>query len=314
MPSPNTIGASAGLPTKPLTMSQAARPGALPPPVEREFRLPAYPLAALEWGASGGRRVIALHGWLDNAGSFELLSPRLAGCHVIALDAAGHGRSGKRSPDAGYNLWQDVGDVIEVADELGWDRFSLLGHSRGAAAATLFAGTFPDRVERLLLIEGGLPFIGEAAVAPENLAEALERSRELRERSGRVFASRDEAIAERVGGFSPVSPEAAEVLARRSLARVAGGWQWQADQRLKAGSELRLTRELLAAFVGRVTAPVICVLANDSPFGEMELYREMLDFFADIEVHRIDGRHHFHLEGAAEAIAERLVPFLEKAR
>lgn len=295
-------------------MSEAARPGALPPPVEREFRLPAYRLAALEWGASGGRRVIALHGWLDNAGSFDLLAPLFPDCHLIALDAAGHGKSGRRSPDAGYNLWQDVGDVIEVAEQLGWDHFSLLGHSRGAAAATLLAGTFPNRVERLMLIEGGLPFIGEAAGAPENLAEVLERSRELRDRSGRVFASRDEAIAERVGGFSPVTSRAAELLARRSLGRVAGGWQWQADQRLKAGSEFRLTSELLAAFVGRVTAPVICVLAKDSPFGEMALYREMLGRFADIEVHRIDGRHHFHLEGAAEAIAELLAPFLAKER
>jgi pimeloyl-ACP methyl ester carboxylesterase len=200
--------------------------------------------------------------------------------------------------------------VLDVADMLGWERFSLLGHSRGAAAATLFAATFPDRVERLMLIEGGLPFIGDAAEAPGNLAEALLRGRELRGRGGRIFASRDQAIAERVGGFSPVSAEAAEVLARRSLIEVDGGWQWQADQRLKAGSELRFTLELLEAFVDRVTAPVICVLAEDSPFGEMALYRETLGRFRTIDVQRIPGRHHFHLEGEAPAIAERLLRFL----
>lgn len=201
--------------------------------------------------------------------------------------------------------------MLEIADALGWDRFNLLGHSRGAAAATLFAATFPDRVERLMLIEGGLPFTGEAADAPANLAEALVRARELRNRGGRIFESRDQAIAERVGGFSPVSVEAAEVLARRSLSRVEGGWQWQADQRLKAGSEFRLTLELLAAFVAHIRAPAICILANDSHFGELELYREMLGRFANIEVHRIPGRHHFHLEGEAPAIAERLLEFLE---
>jgi pimeloyl-ACP methyl ester carboxylesterase len=279
-------------------------------PIERKFQLPAYGLAALEWGKPGGRPVIALHGWLDNAGSFDLLAPLLTGCHLIALEAAGHGKSGHRSVDAGYGLWQEVGDVIEVADLLGWDRFSLLGHSRGGAVATLFAGTFPDRVDRLMLIEGGLPFIGEAAEAPGNLAEVLTRSRELRHRRGRVFTSREEAIAERVGGFSPVTTEAAEVLARRSLGEVGGGWQWQADQRLKAGSEFKLTSEILAAFVRRVTAPTICVLADDSPFGDLDLYREMLGRFSDIEVHRIAGRHHFHLEGAAQAIADLLRRFL----
>lgn len=272
--------------------------------------MPAYRLAAVEWGEPDGLPVIALHGWLDNAGSFDLLAPALPGCHLIALDAAGHGKSGRRSADASYNIWQEVGDILEVAAELGWDRFNLLGHSRGAAVATLFAGTFPKRIERLMLIEGGLPFIGEAQETASNLAQVLERTRSLRETSGRVFADRDQAIAERIDGFSPVSREAAEVLARRSLDEVKGGWQWQGDRRLKAGSEIRLTRELLLPFLERITAPAICVLADDSPFGDMSLYQELLVKIEGIEVHRIAGRHHFHLEGSADEIAQHLSRFL----
>lgn len=275
--------------------------------------MPAYELAALEWGDPGGVPVIALHGWLDNAGSFDLLAPELDGCHLIALDAAGHGRSGNRSRDSGYNIWQDVGDVVDVAAALGWQRFNLLGHSRGAAVATLFAGTFPDRVERLMLIEGGLPIVGEANEAAANLATVLMRVRELSGSGGRVYPTREQAITERINGFSPVSREAAEVLARRSLIEIRGGWQWQADQRLKAGSEFRITRHELAAFLDRVTAPSICILAEQSPFADMAIYREMLELIEGIEVHRIAGRHHFHLEGAAGDIAMRLRRFLELA-
>jgi pimeloyl-ACP methyl ester carboxylesterase len=281
------------------------------PPKERRFQLPGLELAALEWGEPGGLPVIALHGWLDNAGSFDLLAPLLDGWHLIAFDAAGHGRSDNRSPDSGYNLWQEVGDMLDLVCELGWDRFSLLGHSRGAAVATLFAGTFPDRIEQLMLIEGGLPFLGDAAEAPENLASVLTRTRSLRGRSGRAFATRDQAIAERVDGFSPVSHAAAEVLARRSLREVPEGWQWHADRRLKAGSEIRLTRELLVPFLQRVQAPSICVLAEDSPFGGFDTYQELLGLIDGIEVHRIPGRHHFHLEGAADEIARRLMRFAE---
>lgn len=276
---------------------------------ERRFHLPGLELAALEWGEPGGMPVIALHGWLDNAGSFDLLAPSLDGWHLIALDAAGHGNSDNRSADASYNIWQEVGDILDVAAELGWGRFNLLGHSRGAAIATLFAGTFPEKTESLMLIEGGLPFLGDAAEAAENLASVLTRTRTLRDRSGRVFASRDQAIAERVDGFSPVNREAAEVLARRSLREVSGGWQWHADRRLKAGSELRLTRELLVPFLKRVAAPSICVLADDSPFGDFEIYRNLLGLIDGIEVHRIPGRHHFHLEGAAGDIAQLLTHF-----
>jgi len=280
-------------------------------PRERRFQLPGYELAALEWGEPGERPVIAMHGWLDNAGSFEPLGPALTGCHVIAFDAAGHGRSQNRSADAGYNIWQEIGDILELAELLAWPRFSLLGHSRGAAVATLFAGTFPLRTDRLLLIEGGLPMVGDAGDAPQGLAEALERARTLRLRSGRVFTSRRQAIEERMNGFSPVDRKAAEILATRSLLSVDGGWQWRADQRLKAGSELRLTREQLGAFLDRVDAPAICILAEDSPFAELEIYRTMLDRIRDLELHRVPGRHHLHLEGAAEEIAALLVRFLD---
>jgi pimeloyl-ACP methyl ester carboxylesterase len=279
-------------------------------PVERQFELPGLKLRALEWGAAGGVPVLALHGWLDNAGSFDLLAPLLPSCHLIALDAAGHGLSDPRSDDSGYNLWQDVGDLHDVAAALGWQRFNLLGHSRGAAIAMLFAGTFPGRVERLMLLEGGLPIVGSAADAPANLERVLERTRELRGRGGRVFVSREQAIAERVDGFSPVTTAAAEILARRSLIAVTGGWQWQADQRLKAGSELRLTPELVRAFVERVSAPALCIMAEQSPFADLALYTETLQRFARLELRRVAGRHHFHLEGAAEAIAAEINRFL----
>lgn len=281
-------------------------------PREREFRLPALTLAALSWGEDSGHPVIALHGWLDNAGSFDLLAPELAACHCVALDLAGHGKSSHRSLDSAYNIWQDVGDVLDIADALGWERFSLLGHSRGGAIATLFAGTFPDRIERLMLVEGGLPFVGEAADAPQNLAKSITQSRQLMGKRGRVYGSREKAIAERVNGFSPVTEQAADILARRSLKQTNGGWQWQADQRLKAESELKLTRELLAPFLERVAAPAICILADDSPFGDWPIYREMLDRISGIEVHRISGRHHFHLEGEAPRIAAHLNRFLAR--
>jgi pimeloyl-ACP methyl ester carboxylesterase len=279
-------------------------------PVERQFALPGITLRALEWGRPGGRPVLALHGWLDNAGSFDLLAPLLPTCQLIALEAAGHGFSDSRSADSGYNIWQDVGDIHDVAEALGWERFNLLGHSRGAAISMLFAGTFPGRVERLMLLEGGLPIVGEAAEAPANLERVLQRTRELHGRGGRVFESREQAIAERVDGFSPVTTAAAEILARRSLLAVAGGWQWQADQRLKAGSELRLTPELVRAFVERVSAPTLCIMAEQSPFADLALYTETLKRFARIEIRRVAGRHHFHLEGGAAAIAAEINRFL----
>jgi pimeloyl-ACP methyl ester carboxylesterase len=266
-------------------------------------------LAAREWGERGGLPVIALHGWLDNAGTFDLLAPRLGGCHVIALDCAGHGLSDSRSADSGYNLWQDVGDVAEVAEQLGWARFNLLGHSRGAAIAALFAGTFPARAERLVLIEGGIPMLGRAEEAPTNLAQALTETKQLRAKAGRVFTDRGTAISERANGFSKVSVDAAEILARRSLRAVPGGYQWHADQRLKATSEVRLTAEQVRAFLERIEGPALMFLAAESPFAHRRPFVDLLGAFRTLQVEHLPGAHHLHLEGAEERIAAAVRKF-----
>ncbi len=281
-------------------------------PGEHRFELPGLSLAAEVWGSPGERPVLASHGWLDNAGSFALLAPLLPQCEIVALDLAGHGKSGWRSADSGYNIWQDVGDLLGVADALGWQRCTLLGHSRGAAISMLFAATFPERVDKLILLEGGLPLTAEADEAPAGLAQALRENRALRDKAGRVFSTRAMAIAERAAGFSKVTAAAAEVLARRSLREVPGGFQWHADQRLKAQSELRLTAEHARAFARRVTAPVLLVLAEDSPFVGRPLYSEVAELFADIEIERVPGSHHCHLEGSETMIAERIRGFLAR--
>jgi len=279
-------------------------------PNQREFVLPGLTLAAQVWGRSGGVPVLALHGWLDNASTFDLLAPLLPDCEIVALDLAGHGLSGFRSPDAAYNIWEDVGDLLDVAEQLGWSRFNLLGHSRGAAIAMLFAAAFPELTDRLVLLEGGVPVVGTAAEAPETLARSFRERRDLRARSGRVFVDRATAIAERARGFTKLSTDAAEILARRALREVDGGFQWHADQRLKGVPEVRLTREQVRAFVERVKAPALMVLAEEIPFGGTDLYDEMIAAFADIETVVLPGAHHLHLEGAQGEIATLVRQFL----
>ena len=234
--------------------------------------------------------MLASHGWLDNAGSFSLLAPRLPDCEIVALDLAGHGFSDSRSPDSSYNIWQDVGDLLDVADELGWQRCTLLGHSRGAAVSMLFAATFPERVDKLILLEGGLPLTGEPDEAPAGLAKRCARRVRCAARAGRVFSQRAAAIAERAAGFSKVTPAAAEVLARRSLREVPGGFQWHADQRLKAQSELRLTAEHVRAFARRVTAPVLLLFAEQEPVRRSAALSGDAELFSNIEVERVAGR------------------------
>jgi pimeloyl-ACP methyl ester carboxylesterase len=188
----------------------------------------------------------------------------------------------------------------------------MLGHSRGAAVAALLAGTFPERVDRLVLIEGAHPIMSTADEAPDNLAKAILESRSLRAKAGRVFPDRETALAQRVQGFTPVEIETAALLATRSLREVSGGFQWHADQRLKANSEVRLTAEQAAAFVRRVRSPAMLFLAERSPFAHRPEFQALVAEFPSLETVTLPGGHHMHMEGGEREIAARLERFLEK--
>src|SRR5690348_2940275 len=137
----------------------------------REFALdtPSARIAGLRGGAPGASRVIALHGWLDNAASFVPLAPLLDGIELVAPDLPGHGRSAHLAPGADYSFAGAVHSVLDIADALGWERFALLGHSMGAGIGSLVAAGCPQRIERFVAIEA----LGALAEAPERTVARL---------------------------------------------------------------------------------------------------------------------------------------------
>ena len=90
-------------------------------------------LAAKAWGNPDGVPFLGLHGWLDNANTFNRLAPLLPELNFIALDFAGHGLSDHRAPGVHYTSFFDVQDVVAAAEALGFERFGLIGHSMGGA-------------------------------------------------------------------------------------------------------------------------------------------------------------------------------------
>eukprot|EP00953_Heterococcus_sp_UTEX-ZZ885_P028773 15337-Heterococcus_DN1.PRE.1 len=86
------------------------------PTVERMVQLPTgLRIATKTWGdsnADASKRVLALHGYLDNTNTFDLLGPALAdeGYRFVAMDFQGHGKSGHASPDSWYNMLDYPGE------------------------------------------------------------------------------------------------------------------------------------------------------------------------------------------------------------
>ncbi|MFC3115419.1 alpha/beta fold hydrolase [Cellvibrio fontiphilus] len=284
-------------------------PGAYPESHELRFTVNGIEFAAQEWGASGQLPVLALHGWLDNSASFYKLAPRLQGVHLVALDLAGHGQSSQRPGQSAYTFWDDINDIFAVADYMGWRRFALLGHSRGAIIGTLAAGTFPERFTGLALVEGVLPEPASPLDAPRQLAAAIEGLRALQHKTPSVYKDLEIAIKARERGMFPLSYAAARALTLRGVVPKGDGFTWSTDPRLMAPSVLKMSREQLAAFLDRVSAPVKLLLAREGLPKLYDNYMREVQQFSQLHYELLGGGHHLHMEQESELVAEKLNAF-----
>lgn len=275
---------------------------------ERLFKANGIQLAAKEWGDPSGMPVIALHGWLDNANSFDQMLPYLTDMHVIAIDMAGHSQSGDRSEDSGYDIWQDIGDVLAVSEQMNWDRFALLGHSRGAIVSALVAGTFPKLVSHCLLIDSYFPIPNKPANAAGQLAKAITDRKRFQTIKPSAFNSFDDAVKARVNGFVPLQKQAATILAERGVVEVDGKFSWRNDQRLKSSSMLTFTKEQCESFFTAIKCPIILIQA-ESGLLQGPIQPQLKQWVPHIEVLSMVGSHHLHLEDQAQPVAEKTQQF-----
>jgi len=274
-----------------------------------ELALPGQRLAARAWGEESLPKLLALHGWLDNAASFDALAPLLCGhFHIVAIDFPGHGRSDWRPHGAWYHYVDYLSDALVAADALRWERFGLLGHSLGAAVASMLAGACPERIERLLLIEGLGPLTQAPELALEQLQRAFADRNSADAKSPRVFPDLDAAVAARMRA-NDLSLAAAQILVERGVKAVTGGLTWSTDPRLMLTSPVRNTEEQILAVLRGIRAPVALVLAEpEQPYMPRAAMDRRIAQVQDIQVRRIAGTHHLHMEDAP-AVAAQLLRF-----
>ena len=271
--------------------------------VEQRIALPHLALHAQVWGDATLPPLVALHGWLDNAGSFARLAPRLAARYrVIALDLPGHGHSDHLAAGASYHYLDYVQLVLAAADALRLDRYSLLGHSLGAGIAALVAAASPERIERLLLIEGLGPLGDDGSHTLQRFREAL-APRGDNGKPLRIFRDVAQAIAAR-SMASGLPAGQARPIVERGLVEAGGGWRWRSDPRLTRPSAMRLAEAQVHALLRGIAAPTALLLAQPAtsylPSAPMQARAECV---ANIAVSHLGGGHHLHLEHPAEVAA-----------
>ncbi len=257
-------------------------------------------VAGLRSPVSGGLRVLALHGWLDNAASFVPLAAQLPELELVAIDLPGHGHSAHLPPGTQYNTPGAICHVLDVADALGWDRFVLLGHSMGAGIASLTAAAAPERVERLIAIEalGGLR--GPENKTAQRLREHVRAARALSSRKLRVFPDLAAPIRARMMA-NQLSEPCARLLVERGVKPVEGGYSWCSDQRLMLPTAMRLSEAQIDDLLAAIECPTQVIYATPAqPYYPEPLRSQRIGLLREGRLAVFPGTHHLHMEHPAQ--------------
>ncbi|MGD9009711.1 MAG: alpha/beta hydrolase [Desulfobacteraceae bacterium] len=269
---------------------------------EMDIRTPNMRLAAKRWGPTNGLPVLALHGWLDNANTFDRLAPLLPDLQLVCLDLPGHGMSDHRPAGMRYHYTDYVDEVIAVADSLAWERFVLLGHSMGAGIGCFTASAFPDRIARLILIEGLGAVTGDLGEVPKALRRSIEAMKFHPHKKEAAVHDLSVLVRARAAAGN-IRRSSAEILVRRAVERRGDGFTWQSDRRLIRPFPQYFSNEIMLAFLHGISAPVLLITAEEGTLRKRIYFRSRCDAIKDLRMVTLPGHHHLHLDDPAPVAA-----------
>jgi pimeloyl-ACP methyl ester carboxylesterase len=230
----------------------------------------------LTWGNPSATTVVMLHGWMDVAASFQFLVDAMVDdWYVIAPDQRGYGGTEwTRETAGGYWFADYVADLDALIDALSPSApVHLVGHSLGGNVSCIYAGVRPDRVKKLVSLDGfGIP-ASSSSKAPAQYRKWLDAVKK-----GETLSSYESVakVADRLQKNNPrLRRDRAEWLAEHWAQKDKDGrWQLRADpaHKLPFPTVYRLDESI--AIWNEVAAPTLWVGASESDAKQWNGYRD----------------------------------------
>lgn len=272
----------------------------------------------LRWGQAlpGRPPLVMVHGWMDVGASFQFVVDASAeDREVIALDWRGFGLSGTTGADC-YWFPDYLGDLDALLDAVSPGApVDLLGHSMGGNVAMSYAGVRPQRVRRLINLEGfGMPDVAPAA-APERLARWLDELKDPP--SLRPYATLAD-VAERLRKNNPrLAADKAAWLAGYWARETPEGFLLNADPAHKLANPVLYRKAEVLACWQRIAAPTLWVEGSDDQLARFwgtrfprEEFEARLAVVPDVQRVVLQDAGHMLHHDQPEALAEHLERFL----
>ena len=224
----------------------------------------------LDWGAAGGPPLVLLHGLRGHARVWDDVAEALCGdYHVYALDQRGRGDT-DHAPGGDYSTDAFVADLAGFVDAIGLDTFILFGHSMGGRNSMAFAGKYPQRLERLCIVDigpriepaGGSRITGELRDLPaefDTFEDALAHVQ-----TGNRFAS-ERVMRRRLSGQT------------RRLPSGKIGWKFDPAIREQRINGTAAPAVDLWPALERIACPTLVVRGTETDLLTAETARQMVD-------------------------------------
>ena len=286
------------------------------PPTSHYLTLRELRCHYLDWSetvASGRLTAIFLHGFADTARSWTPIAERLTqvGHRVIAPDLRGFGQSGWVGPGGYYHFPDYVADVDALSHALGLERYLLVGHSMGGTVATLLAGSRPERVAALALLEGLGPPSNEPEHAPDRFRQWLDDIRGDGRARQRTMSRQEAAL--RLQRQHPTVPASILDAQLDSLLREEspGVHAWHLDPLHRTTAPTPFYAATYRAFAARVRCPVLLLDGGEDGFHPPDEAERVAAFPRPI-TRSLPGAGHMMHWTQPDALADALLSFFQQ--
>jgi pimeloyl-ACP methyl ester carboxylesterase len=284
-------------------------------PRRAEFRSQRLRLNYLDWGNEAAPPLILVHGGRDHARAWDAVARELAPLfHVIAPDLRGHGDS-QWADAGGYTMPGFICDLAELIHQLAFDQVTLVGHSLGGNIAVRVAGIFPEKVSKLVSIEGLGPspeMAQEMAAKPveARLRGWIEEQRQLAARRPRHYPTLEAAVARMRAENPHLTAEQALHLTRHGVRPTDDEqFAWKFDPYLRSWPPIDLSREDIRLLWTRITCPTLLVYGTASWASNPATDGRAANF-RNATVALVEGAGHWVHHDRLENFIEILLPFL----
>ncbi|XP_011500904.1 PREDICTED: serine hydrolase-like protein [Ceratosolen solmsi marchali] len=272
------------------------------------------------WGMKEKQPILAIHGWMDNAASFDLLAPLLENSSIFAIDLPGHGLSSWIPHGIHYNEDINAIAIRKVVDYFGWKKVKLMGHSMGSVICNYYAQLFSNEVEFLIGLDA-LSFIAcniEGQVKQRSVAITDYLKLQQKNIKAPPHYSKNDAMERwmKANSYSQLDFATTGILMTRGAKKEADGkYSYTRDHRLNIRFVPFYTLETIREINKVINCPYLILKSKQSPL-QAETYwtnvaKSLIKSSNDFCMKFLEGCHHMHLT-KPKMVADEINPFLTK--